>query len=87
MVELKNRKLGEPDVRAGAAPLTVVGGADAQEGVAAEAEGALVALGYRPAEAARAVADALGDADAAEEAISTQQLVRLALRRFARSAS
>lgn len=43
-----------------------------------EAEKALVALGYRPAEASRLVGDIRGEADTAEE------LVRAALRRVAR---
>lgn len=47
---------------------------------AAEAEGALVALGYRPAEAARAV-EAFRDAQ-----MSVEEMVRAALRQLARPA-
>jgi Holliday junction DNA helicase RuvA len=47
---------------------------------AAEAERALVALGYRPAEAARAI-EGLRD-----EALTAEELVRAALRQLARSA-
>jgi holliday junction DNA helicase RuvA len=54
--------------------------ARASAGAVAEAERALVALGYRPAEAARMIGD-LND-----EAQSTEDLVRAALRRIARSA-
>lgn len=58
---------------------------DSQQGVVAEAEDALVALGYRAPEANRAVQQAqlsLADGD-----VSVQALVRLALRGFAKSTS
>jgi Holliday junction DNA helicase RuvA len=44
--------------------------------VVEEAESALIALGYRPVEASRAVADAF------EEGRSTEEVVRLALKKM-----
>lgn len=49
---------------------------------AGDAEAALVALGYKPAEAARAIALARNETDAA--AAGTETLVRLALKQIAR---
>jgi Holliday junction DNA helicase RuvA len=57
------------------APASLPGGSDT---ASQEAEGALVSLGYRPAEAARLVAEVRGEGDTAEA------LVRAALRRVAR---
>ena len=63
MVELKNRldDLGAD----GVVPLTVPEAGAGGATIAVEAEDALLALGYRPAEAARAVAAALAEGDAA----------------------
>lgn len=52
---------------------------------AAEAEHALVALGYRPAEAARAIEALAADATGERQA-SAEELVRAALRQLARKA-
>ncbi len=85
LVELKNR-LEDLSASSGVALNVVsVTGADgvASPSVAVEAEDALVALGYRAPEANRAVAMALqntGDAEA-----SAEELVRLALRGFAKA--
>ena len=88
MVELKSRI--DALTESGAVPLQVVSVTsvvtNSNAGIAAlaaEAEGALVALGYRPAEAARAVGAAL---DAQAEPPAVEELVRLALRGFAQSA-
>ncbi len=80
MVELKNRidSLSE----SGAVPLNVVSVDGADAGVAVEAEDALIALGYRAVEANRAVQQALAESG---DAPSAEQLVRLALRSFAKS--
>jgi len=86
MVELKNRidKLSE----IGALPMNVADVAGRASTLmptlAAEAEDALVALGYKPAEASRAVHQAQLALD--DDALSAQALVRLALRGFAKSA-
>ena len=80
MVELKNRM--ESLTESGAVPLNVVSVEGADAGVAVEAEDALIALGYRPAEANRAVNQALGDGGSAPTA---EELVRRALRSFAKS--
>ncbi len=90
MVELKSRLDALTD--SGAVPMHVVS-VDGQAGgatvgvaaLAAEAEGALVALGYRPPEAARAVAAALQSMTTTSP--TAQELVRLALRGFAQSTS
>ena len=86
MVELKNRLDSLTD--SGAVPLSVVSvdGADgvSPAGNAAEAEDALIALGYRPPEASRAVAAAVRS-EAGAAGLSAEELVRLALRGFARS--
>lgn len=87
MVELKNR-LEDLSAGAGVALNVVsVSGADGvvSPGVALEAEDALVALGYRPPEASRAVAQALQNAGDVE--LSAEELVRLALRSFAKAGS
>ena len=86
MVELKNRLDSLTD--SGAVPLSVVS-VDGADGVspaanAAEAEDALIALGYRPPEASRAVAAAVRSEEGAA-GLSAEELVRLALRGFARS--
>jgi Holliday junction DNA helicase RuvA len=94
MVELKNRL--ETLEQSGAVPFNVVSVSEAATDsmssiakVAAEAEDALIALGYRPLDASRAVAQAVRGA-ATEESDSTpsvQTLVRRALRGFAKSSS
>jgi len=85
MVELRTRL--ESLTASGAVPYTVVSvdGARAglSGGIAREAEDALVALGYRPAEASRAIAIVLGSA--VDEISTAEQLVRLSLRSFAKS--
>ena len=87
MVELKNRM--DALTASGAVPLNVVSvGGEAtgtDQKVAGEAEDALIALGYRPLDAGRAVARALQRAadDNPEQTLSVEQLVRLALRSFA----
>jgi len=50
------------------------GGLDSASRITEEAEGALIALGYRPTEAARAVNGAFTDG------LSTEELIRRALR-------
>ncbi len=76
VVEMRDRLdegLGET---IGAAVTAAVGGGDSRRaaGPAEEAEGALIALGYRPAEASRAVS-AAWQAD-----LSTEEVIRRALR-------
>ncbi len=80
MVELKNRM--DSLTESGAVPINVVSVDGADAGIAVEAEDALIALGYRPAEANRAVNQALADTDGTPTA---EALVRLALRSFAKS--
>jgi Holliday junction DNA helicase RuvA len=76
LVELKDR-LGELHV----VVKPVVVGADVQ--ATREAEDALISLGYRPAEAHRAVAD-VALADAAGETITAEALLRAALKQLVR---
>lgn len=87
MVELRARI--ETLTESGAVPFNVVSvdGERANVGgeVAMEAEHALVALGYRPAEAAKAIAMVLQRTD--DEISTAEQLVRLALRSFAKYTS
>jgi Holliday junction DNA helicase RuvA len=64
-----------PAVAVAAAP----GTARLERAAAAEAEGALIALGYRPAEAARTIGLFL------DQALTTEELVRAALKQLARS--
>lgn len=87
MVELKNRLQDLSESSGVALNVVSVSGADGvvSPGVAVEAEDALVALGYRPAEASRAVAQALQNAGDVE--LTAEQLVRLALRSFAKAGS
>lgn len=70
LLELKDR-LSELDIAATGQPRAAKGEA------AAEAEQALIALGYKVGDAARAVASVGG------EGLSTEQIVREALKRFA----
>ncbi len=86
MVELKNRLDTLTETGAVAISVVSVDGAPAagSPGVVVEAEDALVALGYRPQEANRAVAQAL---QAGDDAPTAEQLVRLALKSFARTSS
>ena len=87
MVELRARL--EALTESGAVPFAVVSvdgdSTGLPGGIAMEAEDALVALGYRPAEASKAVAMVLRDG--AAEISTAEQLVRLALRSFAKSTS
>jgi Holliday junction DNA helicase RuvA len=87
MVELRARI--ETLTESGAVPFNVVSvdgeRADVAGEVAMEAEHALVALGYRPAEAAKAIAMVLQRMD--DEISTAEQLVRLALRSFAKYTS
>jgi Holliday junction DNA helicase RuvA len=87
MVELKNRLEDLSDSSGVALNVVSVAGADGviSPGVAVEAEDALLALGYRPQEASRAVAHAL--ANAGDTELSAEELVRLALRGFAKASS
>ena len=91
MVELKNRL--ESLEQSGAVPFSVVsvgGGATVTTPtMAAEAEDALIALGYRPLDANRAVVLAVQSAAADDTgvALSAEELVRLALRSFAKTSS
>ena len=87
MVELKSRLTQLSDA-AGVNLLATVGSTavgSSAPGVVAEAEDALVALGYRLPEAHRAVAQVLQDEDG--EALGAEEVVRLALRGFARMSS
>lgn len=86
MVELKNRLDALTEAGGVAISVVSVDGAPAagSPGVVVEAEDALVALGYRPQEASRAVAQALQTGD---ETPTAEQLVRLALKSFAKSSS
>ena len=59
---------------AGAEPAPVAAGAEGAARIAEEAEGALVALGYRPSEAARMVSAVL------EDDLTTEEVLRRALR-------
>ena len=87
MVELKSRI--DALAQSGAVPLNVLSGDNLSSPraplMAVEAEDALIALGYRPQEAHRAVSKALQSV--VEEDISAAALVRLALRGFAPSSS
>ncbi len=85
MVELKSKvdELGEGE----AVSLSVVGGVRNPGDMLAEAEDALVALGYKPVDASRAVAAVTADAESEDAELTAQQVVRLALRGFARSNS
>ena len=87
MVELKNRLEQLNDINGVAFNVVSVSGADGvvSPGVTVEAEDALLALGYRPQEASRAVAQALQNAGDAEHTV--EQLVRLALRGFVKTGS
>lgn len=83
MVELKSRldTLKNLPGAAAAEPVAVLHGAGA---IADEAENALIALGYRPQDATRAVALVLDELGAADTEPSVEELVRQALRSFAR---
>ncbi len=91
LLELKSRLDMLGDI--GGVPATVVSVGDAQFGAGGatptsavrEAEDALIALGYRPQEASRAVVLAVGDDPAGAELLGAEELVRRALRGFARS--
>jgi holliday junction DNA helicase RuvA len=90
MVELKSRL--DALTQSGAVPVHVISvdgqGAVASAGLAAsvaEAEGALIALGYKPLEAARAVATTLQTTP--DQSLSAEELVRLTLRGFAQTKS
>ena len=87
LVELKNRLNDLSDSSGVALNVVSVAGADGavSPSVAVEAEDALLALGYRPQEASRAVAHALASAGDAE--LTAEQLVRLALRGFVKAGS
>jgi Holliday junction DNA helicase RuvA len=87
MVELKNR-LDDLSESSGVAlnVISVTGGDGViSPGMAVEAEDALIALGYRPPEASRAVAQVLHAAG--DNELSAEELVRLALRSFAKTGS
>ena len=86
-MELKNRLNDLSDSSGVALNVVSVAGADGavSPSVAVEAEDALLALGYRPQEASRAVAHALASAGDAE--LTAEQLVRLALRGFVKAGS
>lgn len=90
MVELKNRL--ESLEQSGAVPFNVVSVAgspsDSLAAMAAEAEDALIALGYRPLDASRAVAQAVQvAAEDSAHSPSVEALVRGALRSFAKTSS
>ena len=86
MVELKSRIDDLADTSA--VPLSVVSVADdplsSPKGVQMEAESALIALGYRPAEAAAAVASVSKDMDASAD---VEMIIRAALRTFAKTSN
>jgi len=86
MVELKNRM--EHLSAAGGVDVSSGGGSVSPQSLAselsAEAEYALISLGYRPQEAARAVSLVLESTG--DEPTSAEELIRLALRGFAKSA-
>lgn len=85
MVELKSKvdELGDGE----AVAFSVVGGVSNPGNLLGEAEDALVALGYKPVDASRAVAAVAADADSEGAELTAQEIVRLALRGFARSSS
>jgi Holliday junction DNA helicase RuvA len=91
MVELKNRL--DALERSGAVPFNVVsvGGAATPSmlSMASEAEDALIALGYRPLDASRAITQAVQSSatEDSEQAPSAEELVRRALRGFAKTSS
>jgi Holliday junction DNA helicase RuvA len=85
LVDLRDR-LKEWELRHGAAPVArreaaVARSADQQQ----EAETALIGLGYKPQEAARAVVLAASQLEEAGKALATAALVRLALRELGRA--
>lgn len=86
MVELKSRIDDLADTSA--VPLSVVSVADAPlsspQGVQMEAQSALIALGYRPAEAAAAVASVNKDM---EPSADVEMIIRAALRTFAKTSN
>ena len=71
LVEMRDRL---KDWHVDVSPATLGGATISSNSSAAEAESALVALGYKPAEAGKAIAAVRGDAD------SSEQLIRLALK-------
>jgi Holliday junction DNA helicase RuvA len=81
MLELKNRLDTLTD--SGAVPLSVVSVDTSSD--ALEAEQALVALGYRPVDASRAVHRVIDEMH--DDALPVRELVRLALRTFAQTGS
>ena len=85
MLEMKSRL--DMLTEAGGVPLSVVSIDTSVTGmaVASEAEDALIALGYKPPEAAHAIAQVLAGSDADEHTVET--LVRDALRSFAKASS
>lgn len=78
MLELKNRL--DDLTEAAGAPLVVVSGAATDRAVELEAEDALVALGYRPQDAARVIARVCNEL---EDDAGVEAVVRGALRVFA----
>jgi Holliday junction DNA helicase RuvA len=83
MIELKSRLKDLIDT-SGAA-LKVVSVETGQISMVAEAEDALIALGYRPPEATRAITAVLAGVADAQGSTSAEELVRAALRTFAKS--
>ncbi len=77
LVEMRDRLA---DWQVDGQPLATDAGAIARDGHLAEAEAALVALGYKPQEAARAIAAA----DAQEPGRDSETLIRQALRNMVR---
>lgn len=83
VIEMRDRLQDWVPVAAGAAVASApqVATPDALQ----EAETALVSLGYKPAEAARAVMGAASQLEEEGKAVGTEALVRLALRQLGRS--
>ena len=89
IVEMRDR-LQEQDTALALSRASPVGAAAAPANAHAEAYGALVALGYKPAEATRllknATAGTAGAGSADSSALSTEELIRRALQSAARPA-
>ena len=86
IVEMRDR-LQEQDTALALSRASPVGAAAAPANAQAEAYGALIALGYKPAEATRLLKNATGSAGGADSsALSTEELIRRALQSAARPA-
>ena len=86
MVELKNRLDSLAEISGASLAVVREVGNRVERAVEMEAEDALVALGYRPADAARAVASVMADLDKEQsESATVEEIVRQTLRTFAQA--